>query len=67
MKEVNWPVFQATAALLGGHVASERPPVSQKALFEFVDQRFVNLYRGLEQIAQRIEAGEGEGPSQSER
>lgn len=67
MEKVNWQVFQATAALLAGHVASERPPVSQKALFEFVDKRFLNLYRGLEQIAQRIEAGEDEAPNQSVR
>lgn len=63
--EINWPVFQATAALLGGSVASGNAPPSLGALAEFADKRFVNLYRALERIAARIEAGEGVDPSQS--
>jgi hypothetical protein len=62
---INWPVFQATAALLGGSVASGEAPRSHAALVQFADQRFVSLYWALEGIARRIEAGEGEDPSRS--
>lgn len=61
---INWPVFQATAALIGGSVAAGEAPRSQAALAEFADKRFVSLYRALERIAERIEAGEGEEPTQ---
>lgn len=53
--EVNWPVFQATAALLGGYLAAGAKPVSGQALADQVDKSFVNLYRVMNQMAQRIE------------
>lgn len=63
---INWPVFQAAASLLAGDVASKAPQASLQTLIEFSDARFVHLYRSLERVAQRIEAGEGADPSQSE-
>lgn len=62
---INWPVFQATAAVLGGSVAASKALPSQAAVAEFADKRFVNLYRALQRIAERIEAGEGEDPNRS--
>lgn len=56
MTAVNWHLFQATATLIAGELAGSQPPVSQLAFFEAVDKRFLNLYRGLEKIAQKIEA-----------
>lgn len=62
---INWPVFQATAAVLGGSVAASEALPTQMSVAEFADKRFVNLYRALERIAERIEAGEGADPNQS--
>ena len=62
MDNVNWAVFQATAALLAPQVAGAP---TQKAHFDEVQARFLNLYRGLELIARQIEAGAGEAPSPS--
>lgn len=56
---VNWPVFQATAALYGGYLAAGRQPVSGMALGEKVDRSFVNLYRVMLGLAQRIEQEDG--------
>lgn len=65
---INWHLFQATAALIGGTIATSRQPPTptQEEIADFADRRFVNLYRALERIAARIEAGEGEDPGQSE-
>lgn len=64
MKQINWHVFQATAALLGGRVASGKPPASLADLYGVADKSFVKLYLGLEQIAKRIEAMEDDSPVQ---
>lgn len=52
---VNWPVFQATAALYGGYVAAGKQSVSGLGLAERVDRSFIQLYRVMEQLAERIE------------
>lgn len=66
MTAVNWHLFQATATLIAGQIASGNAPASQQALYEVVDERFINLYRGLEKIAQKIEADQSPAEYQSQ-
>lgn len=51
MEGVNWQVFQAAAALVGGKMASERNTRIQLA----IRQDFVQAYEGLLRAAEEIE------------
>lgn len=50
MEEVNWPVFQAAAALVGGRLATNK---SQR-IDEAIEQDLPDVYQALLQAAQRI-------------
>jgi len=50
MEEVNWPVFQATAALVGAKLAASRSERIDMA----IEKDLPDVYQALLQAAQRI-------------
>lgn len=59
---INWHLFQATATLIAPRVAGE---VTWARQAEVTQEQFEKVYRCLEGIAQKIEAEEGDSPTQS--
>ena len=62
---INWEIFQATATILAGDIASKDPAMSQADLAHELDKRFVNFYRYLDRMAKRIEAEVVDAPNPS--
>ena len=57
---VNWHIFQATAAVMGGDFSRKGPSLSHPALVAEVNKRFIELYRTLESLAERIDEEDAE-------